>query len=247
MLYASKATDVWFAFRWHLTGGFDLGFEKAGIKTIWQVELDERCRHILERHFPGAERFGDVRECGKHNLPPVDVVSGGFPCQDLSTSRNGRRRGLAGSRSGLFHEAARVIGELVPEWFVLENVKGLFSANEGKDFDLVVGTLSELGYCVAWRTLDSQYFGVPQHRSRVFIVGSLGHAGTVRVLFEGLPEAEPGAARKAPPQALGAVAVNPYQVGSNGVGVSHVVHTLDSRPDRVVLAPFDRGGVGEGS
>jgi site-specific DNA-cytosine methylase len=225
-------------------GGFDLGFERAGIGTSWQVENSPSATRVLEAHWPEVKRYGDIRGCGRHNLAPVDLVSGGFPCQDLSTSQNGRRWGLAGERSGLFFEAARVIEELRPRWFVLENVRGLFSSHEGEDFDVVVSALAELGYCVAWRTLDSQYFGVPQHRERVYVVGGLGHEGPVLVLFEGLPKAEPGNAREAPPQAVVPVAINPYQHGSNGVGISYVVHTLDSRPDRVVLAPLDGGGVG---
>jgi DNA (cytosine-5)-methyltransferase 1 len=226
-------------------GGFDLGFERAGMRTIWQVEIGEFAKQVLHKNFPGLPLHEDIRNCGAHNLERPNIISGGFPCQDLSTSQNGRKSGLAGERSGLFYEAARIIGELRPEWFVLENVSGLLSSGEGKDFDIVIGTMAELGYCVSWRTLDSQHFGVPQHRARVYIVGSFGHEGSVRVLFEGLPQGQPRPAREAPPQALEPVAVNPYQHGSNGVGVSRVVHTLDSRPDRVVLAPFDRERVGE--
>ena len=225
-------------------GGFDLGFERAGFKTDWMVEIDPFAQKVLQAHWPSTERHNDVRECGGSNLQPVDIISGGFPCQDLSTSQNGRKLGLAGKRSGLFFEAARIIGELRPEWFILENVRGLLSSHQGKDFDIVISTMAEFGYCVSWRTLDSRYFGVPQHRERVYIVGSLGHEGSVHVLFEGLPEAQPSTTKEAPPQAVESVAINPYQHGSNGVGISRTVHTLDSRSDRVVLAPFDRGGVG---
>lgn len=67
-------------------GGFDLGFERAGIRTVWQVEIDAYCRRVLEKHFPRAQRFTDIRECGAHNLPAVDILSGGFPCQDISNA-----------------------------------------------------------------------------------------------------------------------------------------------------------------
>src|SRR5256885_1463792 len=99
-------------------GGLDLGFERAGIKTVWQVEIDEYCRRVLEKHFPEAERFRDIRECGAHNLRAVDILSGGFPCQDIAYCGFGA--GLAGERSGLWYEYARIIRELGPRLVVVE-------------------------------------------------------------------------------------------------------------------------------
>ena len=162
-------------------GGFDCGFERAGAETKWQVEIDPFCLAVLKTRFPKVKRFTDVKEVGKHNLEPVDVISGGFPCQDLSTA--GKRGGLSASRSVLFFEFARIIGELQPRWIVVENVPGLFSSNQGKDFRTVIETLCELGYGVAWRVLDSQFFGVAQRRRRVFIVGRFGKPCPAEVLF----------------------------------------------------------------
>jgi DNA-cytosine methyltransferase len=101
----------------------------------------------------------------------VDLLCGGFPCQDVSVA--GQRRGLAGSRSGLFHEFARIAGTLRPRWLLVENVPGLLSSNGGRDFGVVLGTLADLGYGLGWRVLDSRFFGVPQRRRRVFVVGAL--------------------------------------------------------------------------
>ncbi|MBB6591001.1 DNA cytosine methyltransferase [Ralstonia solanacearum] len=153
-------------------GGFDLGFERAGFRTAWQVEIDPIRRAVLADRFPHAQRFDDVRACGRHNLSAVDVIVGGFPCQDLSTM--GKRAGLAGERSGLFYEVVRIINELRPRWLVLENVTGLLSCNDGEDFAAVIGTLAECGYLGFWRVLNAQYFGVPTKRRRVFMVAGLG-------------------------------------------------------------------------
>lgn len=163
-------------------GGFDLGFDRVGIETVWTVENDKSCNQVLATHWPDVERHQDVREVGRHHLAPVDIISGGFPCQDLSVA--GRRTGLAGERSGLWVEFARIIEEMEAKWVVVENVPGLFSSNGGADFAIIVRTLELFGYCVAWRVLDSQFFGVPQRRRRVFIVGSLGNASSIEVLFE---------------------------------------------------------------
>ncbi len=224
-------------------GGFDLGFERAGIKTLWQVEQDKHCIEVLVNHWQNIKRYTDVKGVGKHNLQTVDIISGGFPCQDVSVA--GKRGGLQASRSGLFFEAARIIEELQPIWFVLENVPGLFSSNKGEDFKTIITSLSELGYCVAWRVLDSKYFGVPQERRRVFIVGSLGNESSAEILFEDFTQIEQSYEREAPPQTLVPVAINPYQHGSSGIGISRTVHTLDSRPDRIVLAPFNPDRVGD--
>jgi len=163
-------------------GGFDLGFERAGIETIWTVENDKNCNRVLETHWPDVKHHGDVKDVGKRNLAPVEIISGGFPCQDLSVA--GRGAGLAGERSGLWWEFHRVIQELRPLWVIVENVPGLFAANQGEDFAVLIKAFAECGYGVAWRVLDSQYFGVPQRRRRVFIVGSLGNGSAIKVLFE---------------------------------------------------------------
>ena len=163
-------------------GGFDLGFERAGMVCAWQVEFDKNCQNILKKHWSETELFDDVRTVGKHNLAPVDVICGGFPCQDVSIA--GKRAGLAGERSGLWSEFARIIDELEPKWVVIENVPGLLSSNRGRDFATVIRWLAERGYGVAWRILDSQYFGVAQRRCRVFIVGSFGSGSASEILFE---------------------------------------------------------------
>lgn len=165
--------------------GFGEGFRRAGFRTTWQVEKEPFCIAVLKTRFPNTERYYDVLKCGHdrtHKLRAVDVLTAGFPCQDLSVA--GKRAGLAGSRSGLFWEVVRILGELRTPWFVLENVPGLFSSNGGEDFRVVLSALDELGYGLAWRVLDSQYFGVAQRRRRVFIVGCLGKPCPTEVLFE---------------------------------------------------------------
>ena len=169
-------------------GGFDLGLERAGMEVRWQCEIDKAARSVLRRHFPDATLYDDVTTFGG-DVEPIDLVCGGFPCQDLSVA--GRRAGLAGKRSGLFYEFMRVVDEIAPAWVLIENVPGLLSSNGGRDMGAVLGTLGELGYGWAYRVLDAQYFGVAQRRRRVFIVGCLGDsARAAQVLFE--PESLPG-------------------------------------------------------
>jgi len=163
-------------------GGFDLGLERAGWEVRWQLENDSFCNAILERHWPGVARYGDITEINTDELEPIDLLCGGFPCQDLSVA--GARAGLAGERSSLFFELARIAGALRPRWLLVENVPGLFSSSDGRDFGVVLSTLAEFGYGLAWRVLDSQYFGVAQRRRRVFIVGHLGSPCPPEILFE---------------------------------------------------------------
>jgi DNA (cytosine-5)-methyltransferase 1 len=146
------------------------------------AEKEPFCQAILRTHFPDAELFGDVSYVTKSTARAVDVLTAGFPCQDLSVA--GKRAGLGGTRSGLFWEVVRILGELSPAWFVLENVPGLFSSCEGRDFAIVLNALDELGYGLAWRVLNSQFFGVAQRRRRVFIVGRAGEKCPISVLFE---------------------------------------------------------------
>jgi DNA (cytosine-5)-methyltransferase 1 len=162
-------------------GGLDLGLERAGMKVLWQVEINRRCRAVLRRHWPDAQLYEDVRDVGSA-LAPVDLICGGFPCQDVSVA--GRRAGLAGERTGLFHEFVRVARERAPRWLLLENVPGLLSSNGGRDMGTVLGALGKLGYGWTYRVLDLQHFGVPQRRRRVFIVGRLGGVCPPEVLLE---------------------------------------------------------------
>ena len=163
-------------------GGFDLGFERSGMECAWQVEYDPHCQAVLERHYPNVRRYRDVRDVGSSTLEAVDLICGGFPCQDLSVA--GKRAGFAGERSSLWYEYQRIVDEMRPQWVVIENVPGLLSSAKGGDFETVIRSLDEFGYGVAWRVLDSQYFGVPQRRRRVFIVASLGNTSCGQVLFE---------------------------------------------------------------
>jgi len=168
-------------------GAFDLGFQRAGATITWQCEIDPHARAVLARHFPGVHCYEDVREVGV-NAAAVDVICGGFPCQDVSVA--GRRAGLAGERSGLWFEFHRILRELRPRFVVIENVPGLLSSHKGRDFAVILQGLVELGYRVCWRILDAQYFGLAQQRRRVFVVGSLGDGRAAEVLLE--PESEEG-------------------------------------------------------
>lgn len=161
-------------------GGFSLAAERCGVETVAFCEKEPFCRRVLARHWPGVTIYEDVRAVEPLGLGRIDIISGGFPCQDLSVA--GKRAGLSGERSGLFWEIIRLADALRPSWLVLENVPGLLSSGEGRDMGLVVGALRDLGYLGAWRVLDAQWFGVAQRRRRVFLVGCLGEQRLATVL-----------------------------------------------------------------
>ena len=164
--------------------GFPLAFARAGVVTRWLVELEEDCRRVSSKHFPEAQAFADVRDVGAHNLEPVDIITFGSPCQDLSVA--GKREGLSGERSGLFFEATRIIRELNPAWAIWENVPGALSSAGGRDFGAALDELADAGALdLCWRVLDAQWFGVAQRRRRVFVVVSFRDgASAAEVLFE---------------------------------------------------------------
>lgn len=163
-------------------GGFELGLEGAGMECAWQVENDKHCNEVLAERWPTVERSEDVEDAGASNLTAVDLICGGFPCQDLSMA--GKRRGLAGDRSGLWEEFRRVVSELCPKWVLIENVTGLLSSDDGRDLGVILRGLEELGYGWFYRVLDSQYFGVAQRRRRVFIIGYSGGRCPAEILFD---------------------------------------------------------------
>jgi DNA (cytosine-5)-methyltransferase 1 len=166
-------------------GGFDLGFSRAGIATRWFVERDPACQRVLAERFPGVPIHDDVTTVSE--LPYVDIITAGVPCQDVSVA--GKRAGLAGARTGLFWEAVRIVAETRPAVFVLENVPGLLSSNRGRDFGTVLDALAELGALdICWRILDAQFFGVAQRRRRVFVVADFRgeRAGEILALSDSL-------------------------------------------------------------
>lgn len=148
-------------------GGLELGLETAGVgHTVWQVELDPYCRAVLANHWPEAVRYDDVKAVGSHNLKRVDLICGGFPCQDVSSA--GKRAGLAGARSGLWFEYARIVGELRPQWVVVENV----ASGARAWVDTVRSGLAQLGYASLPIPIEAADVGAPHARARVFIVAT---------------------------------------------------------------------------
>ena len=172
-------------------GGFDEGFENAGYRTAWQVELNPTNRAVLADRFPHATQHEDVRHCGAHNLQSVDVITAGFPCQDISIagSRPGNQttRGLRGERSGLFWQVIRILQETQPRWVVLENVVNLLAINDSQDFETVIRALANSGYVGCWRVLNAQYFGVPQQRRRIFLVAGHQRMPPIELLADAAP------------------------------------------------------------
>lgn len=143
----------------------DLGLHWAGMKHQWFCEIDPFCRTILARHWPGVPIYNDVRMLDGKKIPHVDVLVGGFPCQDVSSA--GKRAGIApGTRSGLWYEYRRMINEIRPRYVIAENVRGLLSCGiEG-----VLQDLAEIRYDAEWEVLGAGACGAPHHRERVFIV-----------------------------------------------------------------------------
>ena len=147
-------------------GGFDLGFERAGMQCRWQVEIDKDCQKILSGYWPDAGQWDDIR-----TFPPppvtdwfVDIICGGFPCQDISFA--GKGRGIKGKRSGLWKEYVRTIRILQPKIVVVENVAALLNRGIG----IVLGDLAACGYDAEWDCLPAKIFGAPMERDRIFLV-----------------------------------------------------------------------------
>jgi DNA (cytosine-5)-methyltransferase 1 len=209
-------------------GGFCLGFHRAGLRCAWRVEVEPNCCRVLTRHWPADHLHKDVRDFhADGSVPRADVVTFGFPCQDVSVA--GRRAGLAGERSGLFWEACRIIDEGKPRIIVCENVPGLLSSNRGRDMGAVVAALADLGFGIAWRVLDAQWFGVAQRRKRLFIVGVSGAdvRGAAEILLE--PESVCG---HSAPRRPAREAVARAAAGSTGECRAAVDATLNQRQPR---------------
>ena len=149
-------------------GGFSLGLERAGFRTVAFCEIDPYCRRVLAKHWPEVPIYDDVRTVSADRLRAdgiaVDVICGGFPCQDISSA--GKGAGLAGERSGLWREYARIIGELRPRYVIVENVAALLY----RGLDDVLGDLATLRYDTEWHCIPASAVGAPHRRDRVWIV-----------------------------------------------------------------------------
>lgn len=193
------------------SGGFPLGGILAGITPLWASEIEPFAVRITTKRLPQMKHYGDVSSLNGAELPPVNIITFGSPCQDMSIA--GKRSGLDGSRSSLFYEAVRIIKEMrcatngkYPRFAVWENVPGAFSSNKGEDFRCVLESLCRVkgktvsvprcekwtnageiladGFSIAWRVLDAQYWGVPQRRKRIFLVADFDSECAGKILFE---------------------------------------------------------------
>lgn len=175
-------------------GGFDLGLERTGMSVKFQCEINKFCRRVLERHWPSIPTHSDITSLQANDIPDSDVWCGGFPCQDVSVARGWLGRdGLKGKNSGLFHPFHNLITQKKPTVVLFENVLGLLSSHKGSDFFLILKLMTEAGYGVAWRVMNTRYYGAPQSRPRVYIAAWLGRPDlATRCLYEeevaGLPE-----------------------------------------------------------
>jgi len=192
-------------------GGFPLAARMTGITPLWASEIEAAPISITKLHFPEMKHLGDITKINGAEIEPVDVITFGSPCQDLSVA--GKREGLRGTRSGLFSEAVRIIKEMrkatngkYPARIIWENVPGALSSNKGEDFKTVLEKIANIregrvtipkpkkwqkagaivgdNYSLAWRTLDAQYWGIPQRRKRIFLIADFGGESTGEILFK---------------------------------------------------------------
>ena len=244
-------------------GGFPLAALRLGITPIWASEIEPFPLRVTSLRFPEMAQLGDITRLKGADVPPVDIVTGGSPCQDLSCA--GRRIGITGERSGLFFEQVRLIREMRevdqnreqptesirPRFMVWENVPGTFSSAEGKDFRIVLeetvriaapacavprppggrwhpaGAVMGDGFSLAWRTLDAQYWSVPQRRARVFLVADFGGTSAPQILFE--PACLPGH----PPAGgeTGKTLTSQTGVGAEGAGGTRAAFHINQRDE----------------
>ena len=193
------------------SGGFPLAALTCGIKPIWSSEVEPFPIRVTQKNLPQVKHLGDIKDIDGSEIEPVDIITFGSPCQDLSIA--GKRAGLEGEKSNLFYEAIRVIKEMrcktngkYPRYLLWENVPGAFSSNKGEDFRCVLEEITRIknsavklsrpsrwqsageilgdDFSLAWRVLDSKYFGVPQRRRRIFLVADLDGGSSREILFE---------------------------------------------------------------
>lgn len=165
-------------------GGFDLGFERAGMEVVFQCEIDDFCHKILKRHWPKVPLHADITTLRAAAIPPAKLWCAGWPCQDLSAA-NTEREGLQGKRSGLFYTFMELAAEVQPAWLVMENVPGLLSAEQGTALEAAIDTLEKVGYLGGWLSCNATHTGLPHHRDRVFLIASFKSPRAYRIFADG--------------------------------------------------------------
>ena len=253
-------------------GGFPLAAVREGIRPVWASEIEAAPISITKRHFPGMRHLGDIAKLNGGDIEPVDIITFGSPCQDLSIS--GRRAGLDGERSGLFLEAVRIIKEMrsatngnYPARIIWENVPGAFSSNKRKDFQTVIGEIAGIAeagvsiprppkksgwmaagavlgdrWSLAWRTLDAQYWGVPQRRRRIFLVADFGGRCAGEILFE--PEGRTGDFEKGKNEGEGIAGNAESGNRQFAIDIGHSTDRIQMYPRSSVTLRANGGGLG---
>lgn len=162
-------------------GGFKIALENVGFESIGYCDNDKYACQLYSNYFNTKNEvyYKDARQIDTKTLPDFDILCAGFPCQSFSIA--GKRRGFEDTRGTLFFEVARILKDKKPKYFILENVKGLLNHNGGRTFATIIGVLTDLGYQVQWQILNSKFFGVPQNRERVYIVGYYGNGCSPKI------------------------------------------------------------------
>lgn len=248
-------------------GGWLLAAVRNGVKPVWSSEIEDFPMKVSHVHFPDVVQLGDVTKIDGSKVTPVDIICAGSPCQNLSVA--GKQKGLSGSRSNLFFESVRIAREmrektngLYPKFFVWENVPGAFSSNHGHDFQAVLreitqtdipmpgtGRWAKAGMVrservgIAWRVLDAQYWGVPQHRERIFLISGFGKwGGTVQVLFK--PESVRGDSAES--ESKGKDTSTGTVPGASGTGRGVCQHGDAEKPSKLLTLRSGCEGGGKG-
>ncbi len=237
-------------------GGWCIAAERNGAVPVWSSEIEPFCIEVTKKHFPNVMQLGDIRKIKGDKIPPVDIICAGSPCQDLSVA--GKREGLKGERSGLFRTANDVVSDMLratrgeyPKYFIWENVLGAFSSNKGRDFQAVLSEITQADIpmprsgrwarsgmvrskrCnIAWRILDAQYWGVPQHRERIFLIACFGNrGGRPEILFESEGMSRNPAESQSKKEALTRTAVPSTETSVYDIGNGQInsMQTLNNR------------------
>ena len=236
------------------SGGFPLGGLISGITPVWASEIEPFPIRVTTKRLPQVKHYGDISKMNGAEIPPVDIITFGSPCQDMSVA--GKRDGLSGSRSSLFYEAVRIIKEMrcktdgrKPRFIVWENVPGAFSSNNGEDFRAVLEEVCKIkdesvsvpkpnkwnragkimgdDYSVAWRQFDAQFWGVPQRRKRIYLVADFNGWCAGKILFES--EGLSGYSKESIHSWQSSATTSAESTGDAGIGLMFENHGQDCR------------------